>query len=451
MVLLQPRATTLTQHRVQQCMYRSREINWDYANFDLENQENFWRDPDDFRILKEIGNGKFGTVFEGVDCRPPGAAPGKGRRVVLKRLAAGAREDRLRREVRTLQALDRTPGVLRLHGAFRDPRHGGAPTLVTEYLGPDARWFCHGAADAAGAPLADVDVRLYLYQLLRALLRCHEAGVVHRDVKPRNALVCPARKKLTLIDFGLAEFYLPNQRYSCRVASRHYKGPELLVGYGWYDYSLDLWAAGCLMAGLVFRREPFFRGTDDATQLAAIARVLGTDELLDYLQTYDVRLVKETKEALVALGHVPPVDWRRYREQRVAEERAAARHWAAAAAGGGQGPPGGAAAAAAKGGGPPPPPGSSAADLSPPEALDLLGGLLRVDPRRRPTARQALAHPYFDPVRPYFRAREQMKKNKTSNNGRNAHASGNIKGGSSATPADTFTTTAAYLNQFHQQ
>ncbi|CAM9943651.1 unnamed protein product, partial [Heterosigma akashiwo] len=81
------------------CIDRGRSY-WDYANFDLENQENFWRDPDDFRILKEIGNGKFGTVFEGVDCRPPGAAPGKGRRVVLKRLAAGAREDRLRREVR---------------------------------------------------------------------------------------------------------------------------------------------------------------------------------------------------------------------------------------------------------------------------------------------------------------------------------------------------------------
>ena len=65
---------------------------------------------------------------------------------------------------------------------------------------------------------------------------------------------------LMLLDLGLADFYIPNTRYNVRVASRHYKSPELLIGYQYYDYCVDMWPVGCILAGLLFRREPFFRG-----------------------------------------------------------------------------------------------------------------------------------------------------------------------------------------------
>lgn len=41
----------------------------------------------------------------------------------------------------------------------------------------------------------------------------------------------PFNLQLRLIDWGLAEFYHPNQEYNVRVASRYFKGPELLVDY----------------------------------------------------------------------------------------------------------------------------------------------------------------------------------------------------------------------------
>ena len=90
-----------------------------------------------------------------------------------------------------------------------------------------------------------------------------------RDVKPRNILITRSvatndcdegQGPLMLLDLGLADFYLPNTRYNVRVASRHYKSPELLTGYQYYNYSVDLWPVGCILAGLLFRREPFFRG-----------------------------------------------------------------------------------------------------------------------------------------------------------------------------------------------
>lgn len=54
---------------------------------------------------------------------------------------------------------------------------------------------------------------------------------MHRDVKPQNIMYDSNTRKLGLIDWGLAEYYRPGQPYNVRVASRHYKGPELLVNF----------------------------------------------------------------------------------------------------------------------------------------------------------------------------------------------------------------------------
>jgi casein kinase II subunit alpha len=73
-------------------------------------------------------------------------------------------------------------------------------------------------------------------------------------------MIDPVNQKLRLIDWGLAEYYHPEKPYNVRVATRYFKAPELLVDYKFYDYSLDLWSFGCLLAGIVFKREPFFHG-----------------------------------------------------------------------------------------------------------------------------------------------------------------------------------------------
>ena len=57
--------------------------------------------------------------------------------------------------------------------------------------------------------------------------------------------------QLRLIDWGLAEFYHPKTEYNVRVASRYFKGPELLVDFQEYDYSLDMWSFGCMFAPMV--------------------------------------------------------------------------------------------------------------------------------------------------------------------------------------------------------
>jgi casein kinase II subunit alpha len=74
-----------------------------------------------------------------------------------------------------------------------------------------------------------------------------------------------ANCKLYLIDWGLAEFYHPGQEFNERVASRYFKGSELLIDLQTYDYSLDIWSLGCMLAGTIISRSPSSRARTSTT------------------------------------------------------------------------------------------------------------------------------------------------------------------------------------------
>eukprot|EP00301_Raphidiophrys_heterophryoidea_P001451 c10699_g1_i3.p1 GENE.c10699_g1_i3~~c10699_g1_i3.p1 ORF type:complete len:212 (-),score=36.79 c10699_g1_i3:408-1043(-) len=194
-----------------------------------------------------------------------------------------------------------------------------------------------------------------MYELLKALKFAHENGIMHRDVKPHNVMIDHKQRKLRLIDWGLAEYYHARQEYNVRVASRYYKGPELLVNLQDYDYSLDMWSLGCMFAGIIFRREPFFKGNDNYDQLVKIARVLGTEELFQYLEKYSLRL-DSYFDHLLKPNSFPRKPWSKFIT-------------------------------------------TSNSHMVSREALDFLDGLLRYDHLQRISAEEAMQHAYFEPVR----------------------------------------------------
>jgi len=55
--------------------------------------------------------------------------------------------------------------------------------------------------------------------------------MMRTQVKPHNVMIDHQKRSLRLIDWGLAEFYHPGMEYNVRVASRYFKGPELLVDF----------------------------------------------------------------------------------------------------------------------------------------------------------------------------------------------------------------------------
>ncbi|CAE7202968.1 CKA1 [Symbiodinium microadriaticum] len=232
------------------------------------------RCQDDYEVLRKVGRGKYSEVFEGIHMATQ-------EKCVIKILKP-VKKKKIKREIRILQNLYGGPNIVRLLDVVRDPQ-SKTPSLIFEYIN-------NTDFKQLYPTLTDHDIRYYIFEILRALDYCHSQGIMHRDVKPHNVMIDHENRKLRLIDWGLAEFYHPNREYNVRVASRYYKGPELLVDLQLYDYSLDIWSLGCMLAGMVFRKEPFFHGQDNYDQLVKIARVLGTDGLFAYLDKYNQEL-----------------------------------------------------------------------------------------------------------------------------------------------------------------
>ncbi|KAI7852599.1 Pkinase-domain-containing protein [Circinella umbellata] len=305
---------------------------WDYDNLQVQ-----WGLQDNYEIIRKVGRGKYSEVFEGINIT-------NGEKCVIKVLKP-VKKKKIKREIKILQNLAGGPNVVGLLDVVRDPQ-SKTPALISEYVN-------NIDFKVLYPTFTDFDIRFYMFELLKALDFCHSRGIMHRDVKPHNVMIDHQKRELRLIDWGLAEFYHPGTEYNVRVASRYFKGPELLVDFQDYDYSLDMWSYGCMFASMIFRKEPFFHGHDNYDQLVKIARVLGTDELFVYLDKYDIELDQQYHDIL---GRYPRKQWSKFitnDNHRFVSD----------------------------------------------EAIDFLDHLLRYDHQERLTAKEAQDHPYFDIVK----------------------------------------------------
>ncbi|CAG9323801.1 unnamed protein product [Blepharisma stoltei] len=289
-----------------------------------------------YSATKVIGNGSFGVVYQA-------SVNETGETVAIKKVFQDKRYKN--RELAIMKELTH-PNIIGLRHYFYtkgEKEEEVYLNVVMDYI-PDTIYKVMKTYTKTGQQVPLILVKLYSYQILRALAHTHAVGICHRDVKPQNMLVNPTTHVLKLCDFGSAKRLIPGEQNVSYICSRYYRAPELIFGAVEYKESIDIWSAGCVTAELLIGK-PVFPGESGVDQLVEILKVLGTpsrEQIHDMNPNY-----REFK-----FPHVRAHPWSRVFGPDV-----------------------------------------------PQEAKDFVSSVLVYSPQRRPHALEALLHPFFEELR----------------------------------------------------
>ncbi|XP_022001875.1 cyclin-dependent kinase F-4 isoform X3 [Helianthus annuus] len=116
-------------------------------------------------------------------------------------------------------------------------------------------------------------IKNWCFQVFQGLAYMHQRGYFHRDLKPENFLV--SKDVIKIADFGLAREIVSQPPYTDYVSTRWYRAPEVLLQASTYGPPVDMWAMGAIMAEL-FTLRPLFPGSSEADEIYKICSVIGS-------------------------------------------------------------------------------------------------------------------------------------------------------------------------------
>jgi len=235
------------------------------------------------------------------------------------------------REVQSLKKLNH-PNIVKLKEVIRE---NDELFFVFEFMAENL----YETMKARVKMLPEASVRNMMYQILQGLAFMHKFGFFHRDIKPEN-LLCRG-EQVKIADFGLAREIRSRPPFTEYVSTRWYRAPEVLLRSTSYNSPIDLWAVGTIMAEL-FTLKPLFPGMSEPDELYRICSVLGSPTAATW---------PEGMKLAAAMKYKFPQFIATQLDQLIPEAS--------------------------------------------PEAISLMTELLHYDPMKRPTAAQALQHPFF--------------------------------------------------------
>lgn len=210
-----------------------------------------------YRLDTLLGRGGMGTVYAAHDIKRNVGVAIKLLHSHLGRMREAQR--RFRNEASALHRV-RSEHVARLYDFGH--HKSGAPFLVMEHVsGHDLTQEINTRGNLPWPEAYDI-----IQQVCTALDAVHGAGLIHRDLKPRNVLVSRADGRLLtkVVDFGLSKSYVhtgrtgaPITREGMAVGSLHYMAPEQAIGSPRVDARADVFSVGCILYYLLTGQPPF--------------------------------------------------------------------------------------------------------------------------------------------------------------------------------------------------
>ncbi|XRB08527.1 protein tyrosine kinase [Pycnococcus provasolii] len=318
-----------------------------------------------YHILEFLGSAAFSRAVQAIDLQT-------GRHVCVKIIRNNKDlNDQSLDEVKILRYVNRmdpmdTKGVLRLYDFFYFKEH---LFIVTELLRANLYEFQKYNREIGEEPYFTMPrIQSIARQVLTSLDFLHGLGLIHNDLKPENILIQSySRCVVKVIDLGSSCF--TTDHLSSYVQSRSYRAPEVILGHFPYDQRIDIWSLGLILAELYSGRI-VLQNHSLASLLARLVSIFGPlpESLLKKSKfthryyTRDLQTIFERDERTKRTCVLTPVPTT-LRSRMVDDAHPMAR----------------------------------SAGLPPldDDFVDFLKFLLQLHPEDRPTASQALAHPWL--------------------------------------------------------
>ncbi|TGZ82609.1 Pkinase-domain-containing protein [Ascodesmis nigricans] len=214
--------------------------------------------PEDFEVLRLIGKGTFGQVYQ---VRKKDTGRIYAMKILSKKVIVQKKEVAHtigERNILVRTATTDSPFIVGLKFSFQTPTD---LYLVTDYMS-GGELFWHLQKEGR---FKEDRAKFYIAELILALEHLHNHGIVYRDLKPENILL-DANGHIALCDFGLSKANLTaNATTNTFCGTTEYLAPEVLLDDQGYTKMVDFWSLGVLVFEMCCGWSPFY--AEDTQQM----------------------------------------------------------------------------------------------------------------------------------------------------------------------------------------